>query len=405
VNPLRYDPIVNRGPCLAGAEWIDSGQYTPLKRQLVSTMAKKQHREGPLVSEFPASLFAWPAMMAASVGEAFAASLAGGRAASETAKPEPAWATPHRLRLEIGTMALRDFSTGESGVPVLICAPFALHCATIADFAPGHSVVEALRDGGIRRIYVTDWRSAGPDMRFLTIDNYLADLNVAVDEIGPAVDLVGLCQGGWMALTYAARFPHKVRRLVLAGAPVDIAAGQSNLSRMTLQVPLAAFEEFVASQDGRVLGQRVLQLWGTALIAVDARRVLQLPPGDESPRMQDMQARFKEWYDLTVNLPGAYYLQVVSWLFKENRLATGNFVALGRRIDLSALRHPIFLLGADDDEIVAPDQLFATANRVGTLNEHIESARESCGHLSLFLGAGTIRNCWPRIARWLGEEA
>ena len=30
-------------------------------------------------------------------------------------------------------------------------------------------------------------------------------------EIGPPVDLVGLCQGGWMALVYAARFPGKVR--------------------------------------------------------------------------------------------------------------------------------------------------------------------------------------------------
>ena len=120
--------------------------------------------------------------------------------------------------------------------------------------------------------------------------------------------------------------------------------------------------------------------------------------------MQELEARFKEWYDLTVDLPGAYYLQVVSWLYQQNRLATGNFVALGRRIDLSALRHPIFLLGASEDEIVALDQLFATASRVGTPKEQIEMATESCGHLSLFLGAGTIRYAWPRVARWLAAE-
>ena len=358
----------------------------------------------PRVPEFPASLFAWPALMAASVGEAFAASLGAPPAPAKTAAARPVWTTPHRVRLEIGTMELRDFSTGERGVPVLICAPFALHCATIADFARGHSVVAALRDSGVDRIHVTDWRSAGPDMRFLSIDNYLADLNVAVDEIGGPVDLIGLCQGGWMALTYAARFPHKVRRLVLAGAPVDIGAGQSNLSQMTIQIPLAAFEEFVGSQGGRVLGQRVLQIWGTALIADDARRVLQLPLDDDSNEMLELEARFREWYDLTVDLPGAYYLQVVSWLYQQNRLATGNFVALGRRIDLSALRHPIFLLGARDDEIVAPGQLFATASRVGTPRDEIETATESCGHLALFLGAATIRNTWPRIACWLGRE-
>jgi poly(3-hydroxyalkanoate) synthetase len=308
-------------------------------------MAKKQqHGEAPRVPEFP-SLFTWPAMMAASVGEAIAASFATPGAEPGVAdEPQPVWTTPHRLRLELGTMALRDFSTGEGGVAVLICAPFALHCATIADFAPGHSV--ALRDGGVGRLHVTDWRTAKLEMRFLSIDNYLADLNVAVDEIGPPVDLVGLCQGGWMAFTYAARFPHKVRRLVLAGAPVDIAAGKSNLSQMTIQIPLAAFEEFVGSQGGRVLSRRVLQIWRTSLIANDTRRVLQLPPDYDSTQMQKLEARFKEWYDLTVDLPGAYYLQVVSWLFQQNQLATGNFVALGRRIDLSALRHPIFLLGA-----------------------------------------------------------
>jgi poly(3-hydroxybutyrate) depolymerase len=398
-------PIARRDPACLQTSWIDPVNIGRRERQLVSTMAKKeQHGEWPRVPEFPASLFAWPALMAASVGEAFAASLGGHPAAAETAGARPIWTTPHRSRLDLGTMALRDFSISDRGVPLLVCAPFALHYATIADFAPGHSVVEALRDGGIGRIHVTDWRSAGPDMRFLSIDSYLADLNVAVDEIGPPLDLIGLCQGGWMALTYAARFPHKVRRLVLAGAPVDIAAGRSHLSQMTIQVPLPAFEEFVGSQGGRVLGQRVLQIWGTALIADDTRRVLQLPPDDDSTQMQELEARFKEWYDLTVDLPGAYYLQVVSWLYQQNRLATGNFVALGRRIDLSALRHPIFLLGALDDEVVAPEQLFATANRVGTPREQIETATELCGHLALFLGAGTIRNTWPRIARWLGEE-
>jgi poly(3-hydroxyalkanoate) synthetase len=370
-----------------------------------ATMDKKQEFRRAQAPEFPASLFAWPAMMAASVGEAFAASLARRPAEHElTEKARPVWTTPHRVPLELGTMALRDFSCGDGGAPTLICAPFALHTATIADFAPGRSVVQSLRGGGIERLFVTDWRSAEPDMRFLSIDSYLAELNIAVDEVGAPVDLIGLCQGGWMSLIYAARFPRKVRRLVLAGAPVDIAAGQSQLSQMTVQLPLAAFEEFVGSQAGRVLGQRVLQIWGTALIADDSRRVLQLAPEDNSREADDLQRRFEEWYDLTVDLPGTYYLQVVSWLYQQNRLATGNFVALGRKIDLTRLYHPIFLLGAREDEIVALEQLFATAHRVGTPKERVVTVAEPCGHLSLFLGAETINGTWPRIARWLREE-
>ena len=99
-------------------------------------------------------------------------------------------------------MRLRDFSTEAKGVPTLLCAPFALHGAAISDFAPGHSLVAALRRAGIHRLFITDWRSATTDMRLLGIDQYLADINVLVDEIGGPVELIGLCQGGWMALVY-----------------------------------------------------------------------------------------------------------------------------------------------------------------------------------------------------------
>ena len=47
-------------------------------------------------------------------------------------------------------------------------------------------------------------------MKDYDIDNYLAEINVCVDDLGGRVNLVGLCQGGWMSAMYAARFPDKV---------------------------------------------------------------------------------------------------------------------------------------------------------------------------------------------------
>ena len=164
---------------------------------------------------------------------------------------------------------------------LLICAPYALHGALIADFAPGHSLVEALQNYGMGRIYVSDWCSATPDMRQLSIDNYLADLNVAIDEIGAPVDLVGLCQGGWLSLVYAARFPGKVRRLVLAGTPVDIST-PSELSRMVAALPQAAFEQMVRQGDGLVSGEHMLKLWNSPFSRHDVEAVLQRDLGDGS---------------------------------------------------------------------------------------------------------------------------
>ena len=314
------------------------------------------------------------------------------------------WATSHTVALELASMRLRKFSTATGGHATLICAPYALHRATIADFAPGHSVVEVLCQGGLSRVFVTDWRPATPETRYFSIDNYLADLNVAVDQLGPPVDLIGLCQGGWLALVYAARFPKKVRRLVLVGAPIDIAAAESQLSRFVADVPLRMFDELVREGEGIVHCDRMLGPWGISSGFNEAEAVLQNPSDLDAARGRELCDRFRQWYAETLDLPGVFYLQVVNWLFKENQIAERRFVALGQQIDLAQLRAPIFLLAASNDEVVSVDQLFATTQLVGTPAELLEKMTEPCGHLSLFLGSKVLGGSWRKISHWLGSE-
>src|SRR3954463_7747048 len=315
-----------------------------------------------------------------------------------------AWTTPNAVVLELPSMRLREFSRGNATQqPVVLCAPYALHGALIADFAPGHSLVEALQKEGVNRIYLPDWRSAVTDMRYLSIDNYLADLNVAVDEIGAPVDLVGLCQGGWLSLVYAARFPGKVRRLVLAGAPVDIST-PSELSKMVAAVPQLAFEQMVQQGDGLVSGEHMLKLWNPPFNQHDVEAVLQRNLGDGSDEARRLLDRFERWDRATLDLPGTYYLEVTDQVFRQNQIARGRFVALGRRIDLGELRVPVFLLAGADDIVVPRDQAFATARLLGTRPAWLERACEPCDHLSLFMGRKVLSHSWRRIARWLQAD-
>ena len=328
--------------------------------------------------------------------------------AGQTPPPPPdqtplVWTTPNAVTLQLPSMRLRAFSPASSaGQPLLICAPYALHGALVADFAPGHSLVEALREGGVNRIYVTDWRSATPDMRYLSIDNYLADLNVAIDEIGAPVDLVGLCQGGWLSLVYAARFPDKVRRLVLAGAPVDVST-PSELSKVVAAMPAAAFEQMVQQGEGIVSGEHMLRIWNMPFSQQDVEAVLQRQLGDGSDGMQLLE-RFMRWDRATLDLPGTYYLDVTERIFRQNQIAKGRFVALGRTIDPTELRVPVFLLAGDEDIVVPRDQALATVRLLGTQPSWLERACEPCGHLSLFMGRNVLRHSWRRIARWLQAD-
>ena len=359
-------------------------------------------------SQFPYAAFFWPALAAASAGEiasSFAAHFLGfsADADGDRTPQEPEGATPSKIALELHAVRLRDFTVAQSGVPTLLCTPLALHGAAVADLAAGHSLVAALSGAGIERLFMADWRSASAEMRFLGIDEYLADLNVLVDHVGGWVDLIGLCQGGWLSLVYAGRFPAKVRKLVMAGAPVDIAARQSPLSAIAEATPLTMFQSLVNLGDGRVLGRNLAKFWGNDADANGIRESLQTLQLIGSPEFTRLEAIFENWNSWTIDTPGTYYLEVVEKLYKRNELASGSFVALGQKIDLSRLRLPIYLLAGNADEVVAPEQLLAVERLVGTQPEYLRHEVAPCNHLGLFMGRRTLDEYWPRIVRWMNE--
>ena len=232
----------------------------------------------PTARQLPQLAFLWPAFAAAAASEMAAA--AAKRFADLAVGPdgpaarEPNWATAHTIALELKTVRLRDFSIEAKGSPT----SHARRWPCMARLSPILRLVTAWS-----RHAAAGWAAAALRGRLahgkpLTCassgSTSILPTLTFVDEIGGPVDLVGLCQGGWMALLYAARFPAKVRKLVLAGAPVDITAAPSALSRLADASPLAVFRELVRLGDGVLPGRKVQKFWGTESIAAeDARRV------------------------------------------------------------------------------------------------------------------------------------
>ncbi len=301
-----------------------------------------------------------------------------------------------RVRVELATMLLLEqrAPAPAKGSPILIVAPYAVHDASIADFAEQNSLAQVLAGAGLDFMALTFWKSATAEMRDYGIDVYLSDLNVAIDDLGGRASLVGLCQGGWLAAACAARFPEKVAKLVLAGAPIDLAAAESRITRALAAVSQATLEQIVALAGGRVSGLLSRALWSDELSGeFNAEAALQCV-GDAA-----LVARFDDWNARTVDLPGAYFLQTAEWLFRENRLARDCFPALGRQVRLSNIVAPILVLAAADDEIVALPQATAVKSlcRATKVAVRVEPGR----HLSLFMGRRTLGGAWPKIARWL----
>jgi polyhydroxyalkanoate depolymerase len=320
--------------------------------------------------------------------------------------PAPGWATANRVLLDLDTMRLRDFAAaGSQATPVLVDAPYAGHSATIADYDKGQSLVETLLRAGLERVLVTDWKSATDSMKDFDIDKYLAEINAAVDDLGGSVHLVGLCQGGWMSAMYAARFPGKVRSLVLAGAPIDTEAGSGPIKKIAHRLPMGFYQELVAAGGGRMLGRVMLAGWKDMHPEKQyVEKYIDLYEHIEDKCYVKRTERFERWYESPIDLPGRYYLQAIKDLFKENRLAKGLFVGLGRKLDLKDIRCPLYLLAGEADDITTHEQMFDAEKLVSTPPRDIVKKLAPGGHIGLFMGSHTLRDVWPGIGRWIKEH-
>ena len=322
-----------------------------------------------------------------------------------SAPPEPEWATTNRIRLDLDTMRLRDFlPVGHTSTqtPVLIDAPYAGHSSTIADYAIGQSLVETLRTNGLKHVLVTDWKGATAAMKGFDIDKYLADIDTAVDDLGGTVDLIGLCQGGWMSAMYAARFPDKVRSLVLAGAPIDTDAGDGPIKKLAHSLPLSFYEDMVAAGDGLMRGQAMLAGWkGMNAEEQYLGKYLELYQHIEDKNYIHRTEEFERWYENPIDLPGVYYIQVIQQIFKENRFAKGNFIGLGKHLSLQDIVCPVYLLAGSEDDITTKEQVFDAEKYLGTPKADIVKKLASGGHIGLFMGSKTLTECWPDIAHWI----
>ena len=85
-----------------------------------------------------------------------------------------------------------------------------------------------------------------------------------------------------------------------------------------------------------------------------------------------------------------------SLIFKENRFAKGEFVGLGRRLNLRAIVCPLYLLAGESDDITTSEQVFAAENLVGTPKGQIKKKLVPGGHIGLFMGSRTLKETWRR---------
>jgi poly(3-hydroxyalkanoate) synthetase len=321
-----------------------------------------------------------------------------------SARRPPSWATPHELVFETPIARLRDFSTSEEEhgpVPTLVLPPQAGHDSCIVDYSAEQSQIRTILNCGLSRAMSLDWIGASPETADTSVEDYLEVVDRAVEHCGGKVNLIGDCQGGWLATIYAALNPERVNTLTLAGAPVDFHAGEpvihELLQRLEPTGDLYFYEALVAAGGGVLKGEHMLSGFIAIKPSDEISRQFELLQHVRDPARVARYQEFENWFKHTQDIPGAFYLWIVRHLFRDNELVGGSLRVGGQLVALSAIDMPLNLLAGATDHITPPDQAFAIARHASTPRELIRHDVTPGGHLGLFMGHQALREHWPPL--------
>jgi poly(3-hydroxybutyrate) depolymerase len=321
-----------------------------------------------------------------------------------TARPSSRWSTEHTVAREWPVARLLDFSTNSSSMltPTLLLPPQAGHASTIVDYTPEQSQVRVAQAAGLTRLLVLEWLGATEETKNTGIEDYIAILDQVVADLGGRINLVGDCQGGWLAAIYAALRPESVVSLTIGAAPIDFHVGRAAIhdwvERFASQGdPMEVYQQLVESAGGVHRGSS--QIAGFKLMepAGEAERLADLWANIHDQAYVDRYLDFVSWFETGQDMPGAFYLWTVEHLFVGNELVRGELMVGGEQVDLGRITMPIYMLAGTTDHITPPEQVWALAQRAGTPAEDVHSRFIEAGHLGLFMGRRALRDHWSPI--------
>ncbi|MBA2579762.1 MAG: DUF3141 domain-containing protein [Thermoleophilaceae bacterium] len=328
-----------------------------------------------------------------------------------TDRRPPTWATPHEIAWSTPLARLRDFSAGadDGVVPTLVLPPQAGHDSCIVDYCEDQSQVQVIKAAGLSRLYSLDWVGATQQTKDASITDYLELIERAIDHIGGPVNLIGDCQGGWLATIYAALRPDQVNTHTIAGAPIDFHADNPVigdwLDAIDAEGDMAFYEWAVAMGNGVLKGEFMLNGFVMIKPEQEVEKQMQLLSRLSDPQQLERYRVFEDWFKHTQDIPGAFYLWIVRHLFRGNELVGGTLAVGDEKVDLSRISCPLNLLAGGVDHITPPGQVFALAEAASTPKAKVTRRTTSGGHLGLFMGREALREHWPPLLAGVYEHS
>jgi polyhydroxyalkanoate synthase len=311
-------------------------------------------------------------------------------------------ATPAKVvyRNELMELLQYEPQTEKVHAAPLLCSPPWINKYYVMDLAPGRSFIEwAIKHN--RTVFAISYRNPPAEMSRITMDDYLIHgpqtaLDVVQEITGAeTIDIVGLCLGGAMTAIAAAYLASagdsRPGTLTLLNTLLDYSQPGA-LGLFTDETAVARLEKQMAKKG---------QLEGTSMAGTfDLLRANDLIfnyvmsnwlMGQDPPAF-DILA----WNSDSTRMPAAMHSFYLRNFYVHNRLAKGELEIAGKTIDLGEIKHPTYIVGAENDHIVLWQAAYAST---GLLSGPTRFVLSSGGHI-----AGIVNPPGPKGWYLVGDE-
>jgi polyhydroxyalkanoate synthase len=297
---------------------------------------------------------------------------------------------------------LDENGKAREGRPPVLFVPAPVSRYFIMDLLPARSFAGHVAAADFD-VYIADFGTPSREDRFADLSYYVEGLvrrcvrTVSALTGEQAINIVGYCLGGTLALLYTALHPATVRRLVLLTTTVDgdVEGGIPWVaSKMGLEgedydnprlVPAAEVKswfEMLAPGSNSVMG-RVSDLWDRL---------------DDAPdRLREVRT-MASWVDDVVPAPGRLLAELYRKLGPgANGLMKGTATIGDRLLDLKSVTMPVLSVSAEKDTI-APA---AGVDAIRAIVPQAEVLRLPGGHVGIVAGRAAAA-LWKRTVEFLG---
>lgn len=322
--------------------------------------------------------------------------------------------TPKSSVWRQGNTTLSRYHPLRSGGPVLgpllICYGL-VGRQTMTDLLPQRSLVRNLLALGVD-VFVIDWGSTGPEDAGNDLENYAVDLlgaciGAACEAAGcGAISVMGICQGGTLALTHAAVGNPSINGLVCTGTPVDFHADarDSNPAHGLLNLWIrslsdAEIRDLIRAEQGLkgdFLGAIFNQLNPVRTLS---RYLVGLPDAGRDPGDLTAFMAMETWLADRPDLPAAFASTWLVDLYRGNALVRGNLRLNGRAVDLADINVPVLNVIAAADHIIPPPCSAALSGFLPA--ERYRELLLPAGHIGAFVSRQAQTLTAPGIVEWL----